>query len=137
MIDLAEVPEAKDRAKRVRALTDGHGADVVVEVVGHPSAVDEGLKMLGQFGRYLEIGNINFGKTVELDPSRLVFSNKTIVGVSLYEPIVLSRALKFLEQYHDKLPLDRLGAATYRLDDINAAFAAAEGKRDVRASIVP
>ncbi|KUH81054.1 MULTISPECIES: zinc-binding dehydrogenase [unclassified Mycobacterium] len=137
VIDINEAATAKDRTKVVRELTDGQGADVVVEVVGHPSAIDEGLKMLGQFGRYVEIGNINIGKTFEFDPSRFVFANKTMVGVSLYDPPVLSRALTFLEQHQDSLPLKRLAAAQYRLDDINEAFAAADGKRDVRASIVP
>lgn len=137
VIDITEVPDVKDRAQLVRKLTDGHGADVAVEVVGHPSAIDEGLKLLGQFGRYVEIGNINIGKTFEFDPSRFVFGNKTMVGVSLYDPEVLARALTFLEQHQDRLPLNRLAAACYSLDDINEAFAAAEGKRDVRASIVP
>jgi threonine dehydrogenase-like Zn-dependent dehydrogenase len=137
VVDINEVATAGDRAKVVRKLTDGQNADVVVEVVGHPSAIDEGLKMLGQFGRYLEIGNINLGKTFEFDPSRFVFANKTMTGVSLYDPPVLSRALGFLEQHQDRLPFDRLAAAQYSLDDINEAFAAAEGKRDVRASIVP
>lgn len=137
VVDLNEAPTVKDRAKIVRRLTDGHGADVVVEVVGHPSAIDEGLKLLGQFGRYVEIGNINIGKTFEFDPSRFVFGNKTMVGVSLYDPAVLSRALTFLEQHQHRLPLDRLAAAHYPLDDINEAFAAADGRRDVRASIIP
>ncbi|MGY4869776.1 zinc-binding dehydrogenase [Mycolicibacterium elephantis] len=137
VIDINTAATVKDRAKIVRDLTDGHGADVVVEVVGHPSAIDEGLKMLGQFGRYVEIGNINIGKTFDFDPSRFVFANKTMIGVSLYEPPVLSRALTFLEQHQETLPLHRLAAAQYPLDDINEAFAAAEHKRDVRASIVP
>ena len=137
VIDINETTSAKDRVKAVRALTDGQGADVAVEVVGHPSAIDEGLKMLGQFGRYVEIGNINVGKTLEFDPSRFVFGNKTMVGVSLYDPAVLSRALTFLEQHQHTLPLDRLAAASYSLDEINDAFAAADGRRDVRASIVP
>lgn len=137
VIDMTKVAEVKDRARIVRTLTDGQGADVVVEVVGHPSAIDEGLKLLGQFGRYVEIGNINIGKTFEFDPSRFVFGNKAMVGVSLYDPAVLSRALTFLEQNQDRLPLNRLAAACYSLDDINEAFAAAEGRRDVRASIVP
>lgn len=136
VIDITDTTE-KDRVKTVQRLTDGQGADVVVEVVGHPSAIDEGLKLAAQFGRYVEIGNINLGKTFEFDPSRFVFSNKTMVGVSLYDPPVLSRALAFLEEYRDRLPFDRLAAACYPLEDINAAFAAAEAKRDVRASIVP
>lgn len=136
VIDITATTD-KDRVKIVRRLTDGQGADVVVEVVGHPSAIDEGLKLLAQFGRYVEIGNINIGKTFEFDPSRFVFSNKTMVGVSLYDPAVLSRALAFLQEYQDRLPFDRLAAACYTLENINEAFAAAEEKRDVRASIVP
>ena len=137
VLDLNQVATPKDRAKAVRALTDGHGADVVVEVVGHPSAIEEGLQMLGQFGRYVEIGNINAGQTFAFDPSRFVFSNKTMVGVSLYDPAVLSRALTFLDRHQHALPFDRLAATTYPLDDINDAFAAADGKRDIRASIIP
>ena len=137
VIDINEFGTEKDRARIVRNVTDGQGADVVVEVVGHPSAIDEGLKLLGQFGRYVEIGNINLGKTFEFDPSRFVFGNKAMYGVSLYDPAVLSRALAFLESHQSRLPLDRLAAACYPLDDINAAFAAAEEKRDVRASIIP
>ena len=137
VIDINEASTAKERIKAVRRLTDGQGADVVVEVVGHPSAIEEGLQMLGQFGRYVEIGNINIGKTFEFDPSRFVFGNKTMVGISLYDPAVLFRALTFLEQYQDTLPFERLAADCYSLDDINDAFAAADAKRDVRASIVP
>ncbi len=137
VLDLNQVATPKDRAKAIRALTDGHGADVVVEVVGHPSAIEEGLQMLGQFGRYVEIGNINAGQTFAFEPSRFVFSNKTMVGVSLYDPAVLSRALTFLDRHQHALPFDRLAATTYSLDDINDAFGAADGKRDIRASITP
>ena len=65
VIDLTELTEVKQRVKRVRELTDGKGGDVVVEVVGHPSAIDEGLKMLAQYGRYVEMGNINMESTVQ------------------------------------------------------------------------
>lgn len=137
VVDINQTATAKDRVNAVRRLTGGHGADVVVEVVGHPAAIDEGLKMLGQFGRYVEIGNINIGKSFDFDPSRFVFGNKTMVGVSLYDPAVLSRALTFLEKHQEQLPLHRLAAACYPLDDINEAFAAAADRRDVRASIRP
>lgn len=136
VISLSEYPDAKDRVRRARQLTEGLGADVVVEVVGDPSVVPEGLKMLAQGGRYLEIGNINVGKTYEADPSRLVMSNKSIVGVSLYEPTALSHALSFLSSHRDILPLDRLVTTSFPLEDINAAFEAADKRQVVRASIV-
>lgn len=136
VISLEEAPEAADRVRRVRELTDGLGADVVVEVVGSPDVVPEGLKMLAQGGRYLEVGNINVGRSYEADPSRLVMGNKSIVGVSLYEPTALSRALSFLSRHRSSLPLDRLVTTSFPLEAINEAFTAADRREVVRASVV-
>ena len=61
VIDITELT-AERTASKGSGPTDGQGADVVVEVVGHPAAIDEGLKMLAQFGRYVEIGNINMAR---------------------------------------------------------------------------
>jgi threonine dehydrogenase-like Zn-dependent dehydrogenase len=137
VIDLNEVPEARDRQKLVRKMTGGHNADVVMEVVGAAGVIPEGINMMGQFGRYVEIGNISAGKTVDLDPTRLVFPNKTIIGVSLYEPWVLGRAIKFLQRSKDTLPLGEIGSTKFKLEDINQAFDAADKKEVIRASIVP
>lgn len=135
VISLADHPDPADRIRRARKLTDG-GADVVVEVAGNPAVVPEGLKMLAQSGRYLEVGNINMGQTYAADPSRLVTANKSIIGVSLYEPTALSQALSFLAANQHRLPLDQFATTTFPLEDINAAFAAADSREVVRASIV-
>lgn len=136
-ISTGELADPVERVRRVRRLTDGYGADIVAELVGNPTVIPEGIKMLSQGGRYLEIGNINLGKTCLVDPSRLVTANKSIVGVSLYEPDALGRALTFLECAQERLPLDRLAPTTFPLDDINEAFRAADRREVVRASIVP
>lgn len=135
IIDLNEWNE-KERVERVRRLTGGHGADVVVEVVGKPEVVQEGLRMLRVGGRYLEIGNINLGKTFELDPSRLVFGNKTIVGVSLYEPRYLQKALDFLVKTRERFPYSELMSTSFPLEEINHALRLADRKQVNRASIV-
>ncbi len=137
LIDITEVTEARDRQKLVRKMTGGHNADVVMEVVGQAGVIPEGINMAAQFGRYVEIGNISSGKTTDLDPTRLVFPNKTIIGVSLYEPWVLGQAIKFLQRSKDKLPLGEIGSTKFKLDDINGAFDAADKREVIRASIVP
>lgn len=136
VINLTDHPDPADRIRRARKLTDGLGADVVVEVVGDPAVVPEGLKMLAQGGRYLEIGNINMGHTYTADPSRLVTANKSIIGVSLYEPTALYQALSFLAANQHRLPLDHFASTTYPLEDINTAFTAADSRKVMRASIV-
>lgn len=135
-IDLQEYPDDRSRVARVRELTDGIGADVVVELVGHPGVVNEGLNMLALSGRYLEIGNISKGKVVELDPSKLVFGNKSIVGVSWYEPEALKMAMDFLSKTIDLYPYHRLFAVKFKLSEINHAFELAEKRAVPRATIV-
>jgi threonine dehydrogenase-like Zn-dependent dehydrogenase len=135
-IDLRDSDE-KSRADAVKTLTGGRGADVVLELVGRADVVPEGLRMLGQFGRYVTIGNINAGQTYAADPSRLVMANKSIFGVSLYEPPTLGKALRFLERNRQTLPLAEMLATRFPLEQINEAFAKADAREVVRASIIP
>jgi threonine dehydrogenase-like Zn-dependent dehydrogenase len=137
IIDLEHLPDADARVARVLELTDGWGADVVAELVGHPRVCAEGLRMVGRTGRYLEIGNINPGLTYELDPSTLVFGNRSILGMVYYEAEHLQQALELLARTRDRYPWDRVVSHTFPLDQINAAFAEADQGRVTRAAIVP
>ncbi|MBI2879603.1 MAG: zinc-binding dehydrogenase [Candidatus Rokubacteria bacterium] len=143
-LDLREVPDRKERARLVRAWTDGRGADVVCDLVGLPQVIPEGLEMLRYGGTYLEIGCISRGRTVELDPSTLVWGSKRIVGVVMYDPWVIPRALEFLLRCREKHPFRRLVSHTFPLEAIDEAFRQAEWyNREVsataitRAAVVP
>ncbi len=136
-IDIREFPEPAHRIERVRELTEGWGADVVVEVVGHPRVVSEGLQMLGRTGRYLEIGNVTPGLTVELDPSVLVQRNITVYGMVYYEARHLQQALERLDRTRDTYPWNRVVSRTFPLEQINEAFEAADRGEVTRAAIVP
>ncbi|MGW0658475.1 zinc-binding dehydrogenase [Streptodolium elevatio] len=136
VVDIGAVADERSRVKRVHELTDG-GADVAIELVGSPAVVNEGVKMLGRFGRYLSVGNIGHGQTYDADPSRLTLTNKSIIGVSLYEPGALGRSLQFLDAVRDRLPKRWLESTAFPLAEINEAFQAADRREVVRASIVP
>jgi len=58
VIDMNELPTAEARVQRVKELTDGRGADIVVEVVGIAAATVEGLDMVRFNGTFVDIGNI-------------------------------------------------------------------------------
>lgn len=134
-INVTAFPDTKARLKEVKRLTGPRGADVVMELVGRPDVVPEGLAMVAMMGRYVLIGNINSGLTYEADPSRMVFGNKTLIGVSLYEPNVLGLALQFLDQYKDRFPFDQLLSSKFPLEKIDDAFLASERREVTRASI--
>lgn len=135
-IDFRELREPDQRVKRVLDLTDGWGADVVVEVAGHPRVCNEGLKMVGRTGRYLEIGNISPGLTYELDPSWLIFGNRTMYGMVYYEAEHLAQALRLMERTVTKYPWDRVISHEFPLDRIGEAFRLADAGEVTRAAIV-
>ncbi len=137
VIDIEELPDADQRIKRVLELTDNWGADVVAELVGHPRVCNEGLAMVGRTGRYLEIGNINPGLKFELDPSSLIFGNRSILGMVYYEGEHLQQALELMRRTRDRYPWHKVVSHTFPLERINEAFTEADQGRVTRAAIVP
>jgi threonine dehydrogenase-like Zn-dependent dehydrogenase len=121
--------------ERVRQHTDGIGADWVLEVVGVPGVIPDGIGFLNNGGTLLEVGNVGMGRTFELDPSALVYGNKSVRGVMLYDPVTLAIGLSFLR--HTNFPFGRLMPKPFRLDDVNEAFAAADAGLVPRGALVP
>ena len=130
-IDLNDLKEPAARVQKVMELTGGRGADVVAEFVGMPAVIPEGLMMTRAGGTYLEIGNISFGRTVEIDPSALVWGSKRIIGVVMYDPWVIPQALDYLVRTKNKYPHEEVVSHDkYKLADINKAFEEAEWQKE-------
>ena len=121
--------------ERVHEHTDGIGADWVLEVVGVPGVIPDGVGFLNNGGTLLEVGNIGMGRTFELDPSALVYGNKSVRGVMLYDPVTLAIGLSFLQ--HTNFPFGRLMPKPFHLTDVNAAFASADAGLVPRGALVP
>jgi Zn-dependent alcohol dehydrogenase len=121
----------------VLRLTDGWGGDVVLELVGNPAVMDEGIRMTAREGTYLEIGNINMGWKAEIDPAQLVFWNRRIIGVAHYEAEHLRDALDLMRRTLTKYPWGRVVSHTFPLQEINEAFALQDKGHVTRAAIVP
>jgi L-iditol 2-dehydrogenase len=126
-ININELKDPRERVDRVKELT-GHrgGADLVVEVVGYPQVVPEGLDMLRKGGTYVEIGNIWPGSTVTVDLSRILFNMTTIITTAHYDPWILPVALDFLQRINGKYPLSQVVSHKFPLEQIDAAFQQAE-----------
>lgn len=137
VVDLREYDTPQARVARVRALTGGWGADVVVEVVGNPKVVREGIQMLGPGGRYLAIGNINVGWTTEIDPSELILGNKNWISSAFWDGENLKQALDFLLRTRERYPFDRVLSHKFPLDRINEAFTLASQNLVTRAAVLP
>ncbi|KLD69518.1 quinone oxidoreductase family protein [Xanthomonas pisi] len=86
---------APDWAKQVRALTDGKGVDVIVEIAGGDN-VAEAFKALASFGRLIFVGQSS-GNTALIDPWQLIVPNHTLtsfyVGAYLAFPQLIQSTL--------------------------------------------
>jgi len=137
LIDLREYPTADARVRRVKELTDDWGADVVMELAGHPRVIPEGIAMLGQGGTYVEIGNINQKLSIDFDPSTIVHGGKSILGIMWYDADSLLKALDFLCTRQHKYPFQRVLSHKYPLRAIDQAFRDQDAGRIHRAALLP
>ena len=139
-INIEEFNTPETRVRRVWELTEGRGADVVVELVGRAELLAEGIDMLSNGGTFIEIGDIVRGREVSIDPSKLL-SGKNILGSRMYRPSLLPTLLSFLVRNQDKLPFDKLVSHKFPLAEVNEAFAKAEWSQTqteiTRAMLVP
>jgi threonine dehydrogenase-like Zn-dependent dehydrogenase len=136
-VDLRQFDTPAARVERVKALTDGWGGEIVMELVGHPGVVDEGLRMTAPEGTYVEIGNINVGWEATFDPSWIIFGNRRIQGVAHYEAEHLKGALDLMLRTKSKYPYHKILSHSFPLDQINEAFRQQEDGHITRGAIVP
>jgi D-arabinose 1-dehydrogenase-like Zn-dependent alcohol dehydrogenase len=136
-VDLTDLPSPAERIGRVRELTGGWGADVVMEVGGFPPITEEGLQMVASGGRYVEIGNISPGLTYAADPALWVTQNITIYGNNHYGRRHLRDALDMLRRTAGKYPYGKIVSHQFPLEKINEAFAQQDKGTITRSSLIP
>ncbi|KAE8153219.1 chaperonin 10-like protein [Aspergillus avenaceus] len=115
--------DADGLRQRVRDLTDGRGADVAIEVVGHSSALRMAFDMLRPWGRISSVGvhngeipwtgNEAYGKNLQIQMGRCPVRS------------IFEEALAFLVEKQDLLDfmvgdIRPLSAAVQAYDDFNA-----------------
>jgi aldehyde:ferredoxin oxidoreductase len=135
-VNISELGSGKAVISEVRALTDGYGADLVIGVAGVPSAFADGIRMLAPGRTMLEMGNVSLKNPVEIDPAYMVIRGLSVRTLLTYEPWALGAAIGFVERNKDRLPLERITSEKFPFDKINAAFAAADSGKTLRASLV-
>lgn len=140
-VNVDEVATVDGRIALVQDLTGGHGADVVLELVGLAALLPEGVAMLAPKGTFVEVGLWYKGTSVAFDPSEVFRGERRIVGSAGYPHTLLPAILDFLVRTKDVVPWARMVSHRFPLSDINEALAqadwAAKGAGVTRAVLVP
>ncbi len=124
------VKASKDVVQNVKDLTDGKGAEVVLDFVGEKGSIEQGWNMTRNGGSYFVIG---YGGTVNIPTIDIIFSERNIIGnlVGTYADLAELMALAQQGKVH-------LATAEYKLGDINEAISDLHhGKVKGRAVLIP
>ena len=130
VLNLEEVTDEKARRQWVKDYTGGRGADVVIQVANN-MAVPEGLTLLRDGGRFLNIGA--GGKAtiaVERVPQQMLF-----ITIRSGEPRHWLQAIEFLASRRKDFPFEEMISRSYKLDEINDAMQAMASYSVVKAVI--
>lgn len=128
----------EQRLREIHALTDGIGADVVIEGSGNPNAVPEGLKLARDCGTYVIVGQYTDNGKIEVNPHTDVNKKHlNIKGCWGLDFSIMFRTLKMLDLYHDRFPWEDTISAFYGLDAADRALADVADMSVVKAVIAP
>ena len=128
-IDLGEA-SALDK---VLTLTDGNGADLVVECSGAAAAADLGLQLVRKRGKYTQMGM--FGKPVSLDFERIAYKEIQVVGSFAQKWSAWKRALSLMGR--QRVRLEPLVSDVLPLADWEAGFDRFSRKLGLKVILTP
>jgi S-(hydroxymethyl)mycothiol dehydrogenase len=114
---------SQDIVEGVQALTDGFGADVVIEAVGRPELYKAAFYARDLAGRVVLVGVPTPDMTIEL-PLIDVFGRGGSLKSSWYGDCLPSRDFPMLVDLHlsGRLPLEKFVSETIGIDNVEAAF---------------
>lgn len=136
-VNIDDVRSPEERAAHIRELTEGRGADVVIEAAGALAAFSEGIDLVATAGRYLIVGLWSGRDTVELDPRVINNRKLTIVGSAFAQPRHYYRALHLAREQHRRLPLASAVTHRYPVEESQSALEAVANLETIKAVIAP
>jgi threonine dehydrogenase-like Zn-dependent dehydrogenase len=117
--------------------TGGFGADMVIECVGHPEAVPEGLELCRDGGSYLVLGQYADAGNVSFNPHTITRKQVRLAGSWGFEPRHVDRALRLLENAKYRDLFQRQVTHRFPLDQANEALETVRTLQSGKALILP
>jgi L-iditol 2-dehydrogenase len=126
-----------ERMDAIRAGTYGEGADVVIEAAGSARAIEEGVMLVRDGGRYVVAGHYtDVGPSTINAHQHINRKHLEIRGCWGSEARHFLEAMGIFEA-HGEIPWRDIGARTYGLGALNEALADAEAMRIPKALVDP
>jgi len=101
--------------EKVKDLTDGKGADVVIEAVGSVRTFEQAFKLVARGGKIVQFGFCPEGQEARVVPFEILFKELDIIG-SWVNPYTYPRAIRMLSS--GKVRVDHLISERFAIEDI-------------------
>jgi len=126
-----------DPVEAIRALTDGNGADVCIEAVGHPAVMEQAFFARDLAGTLVQVGVPTPDMRIDL-PMIEFFGRGGALKPSWYGDCLPSRDFPMLVDLYlqGRLDLDRFVTETLAIDEVEDAFARMERGEVLRSVVV-
>jgi Zn-dependent alcohol dehydrogenase len=132
VVAVDQLPEKLSAARRLgvpetytpqQATEAGVKADVVVEAVGHPSALEAAIELTAPGGRTVTVGLPPPSARISVSPLGFVAEGRSLIGSYLGSAVPSRDIPRFVALWQaGRLPVEALVSSTIRLDDINEAM---------------
>ena len=111
--------ERENVEEKIRNLTGGYGADVVIEAIGKPQTWEQALKLVRKGGTVLEFGGCPPGTEIKVNAEQLHYGETTVLGTFHATPLHFRKALNLIASktidvaplITRKMPLERIKEA--------------------------
>jgi threonine dehydrogenase-like Zn-dependent dehydrogenase len=137
VLDIETLKTPMERIAAVRHLTGGYGADAVLECVGSPAAVVEGMEMCRDGGKYLVLGHYCDAGTVAFNPHVITRKQLQVIGSWSSEPRHLKAAIEFLSANRERFPFAEMVSHRFPIEQANEALAATAAWSVAKSVLVP
>ncbi len=136
IVDMRVFDTTEKRVAEVERLTQGLGADVVVECAGVPAAVPEGINMTRRGGKFVEVGHYTDPGNVEVNPHIICMKDMDILGSWAYPPTQFETALQALRMGMDTLPLADIVTHRFEVTEAEKAIQTVKSRKGIKMAIV-
>ena len=133
-----EIINAKQEepVEKVRRLTGGYGADVVIEAIGLPATWEQALRMVRKGGTVLEFGGCPPGTEIKVRTELLHYGEVTVLGTFHTTPAHFKKALSLIAS--GAIKVKPLITRKMKLDEVKDAFEIlTTSKSDLKIAILP
>ncbi len=127
--------QVSDMPALVRDLTDGMGADVVIEATGVPSVWENAIAIARPGATVNLFGGCPKGSTITVNTEQLHYSELTLKGVFHNTPLYVREALSLLASR--TIPFELMVSEHRPLRDLEQVFRDMKARKSIKVAMVP